>query len=118
MLQGRRILVVEDEMVVLMNIEDVLKDNGCTHITAAATVEQALGVLDTLSFDAAVLDVNLGGELSHPVADELLARGIPFVVSTGYGKLALDGSYKDQPLLIKPYRDDALLKALTQLLGK
>lgn len=104
-------------MMVLLNIEDVLKDHGCTRITAVATVEQALTVLDTLPFDAAVLDVNLNGKTSHPVADELSAKGIPFVVSTGYGQLALDGSYKNQPVLMKPYRDDALLSALTQLLG-
>jgi len=118
MLQDRSILVVEDEMMVLMNIENMLKDHGCTSITAAATIEQALTVLDTLSFDAAVLDVNLDGKTSHPVADELSAKGIPFVVSTGYGQLDLDGSYKNQPVLIKPYRDEALLRALTQLLGR
>lgn len=105
-------------MMVLMNIEDVLKDHGCARITAAATVEQALAVLDTLSFDAAVLDVNLDGKTSQPVADELLAQGIPFVVSTGYGQLALDGSFKNRPVVMKPYRDEALLRALTQLLGR
>lgn len=105
-------------MMVLMNIEDVLKDHGCTRITAAASVEHALAVLDTQSFDAAVLDMNLDGKTSHLVADELSAQGIPFVVSTGYGQLDLDGSYKNQPVLTKPYRDDALLRALTQLLGR
>jgi CheY-like chemotaxis protein len=116
--QGRSILVVEDEMLVQMNIEAVLRDHGCTCIAAAATVDQALAALNTQSFDAAVLDVNLGGKTSHPVADELGARAIPFVVSTGYGQLALDGTYKDQPVLMKPYRDEALLKALTQLLNR
>lgn len=105
-------------MMVLMNIEDVLQDHGCTRIAAAATVEQALAVLNTHSFDVAVLDVNLDGKTSQPVADELVARGIPFVVSTGYGQLALDGNYEDHPVLTKPYHDDALLKALTQLLGR
>ncbi len=117
MLQGRSILIVEDEMMVLMNIEDVLKDHGCTHIAAAATVEQALAVLEGHSFDAAVIDVNLDGRTSHPVADELSAQSIPFVVSTGYGQLALEGSYQNHPVLIKPYRDEALLKAINQLLG-
>ncbi len=118
MLQGRSIFVVEDEIMVLINIEDILKDHGCTRITSAATVEQALEILETLSFDAAVLDVNLDGKTTHPVADELSAQGIPFVVSTGYGQLALDGSYKNQPVLMKPYSDEALLRALTQLLGR
>ncbi|MDQ3247029.1 MAG: response regulator [Pseudomonadota bacterium] len=118
MLQGRSIFVVEDEIMVLINIEDILKDHGCTRITSAATVEQALEILETLSFDAAVLDVNLDGKMSHSVADELSARRIPFVVSTGYWEDALDGRYRNQPVLRKPYRDDALLNALAQLLGR
>ncbi len=103
-------------MLVLMNIEAVLTDHGCTRITAAATVEQALAALSTQSFDVAVLDVNLGGETSQPVAEDLCARAIPFVVSSGYGQL--DGNYKNQPVLMKPYPDEALLKALTHLLGR
>ncbi len=105
-------------MFVLWNIEDVLKDHGCTRITAAASVEEALGILDTLSFDAAVIDVNLDGKMSHPVADKLSAQGIPFVVSTGYGELTLEGSFQNHPVLMKPYRDEALLQALAHLMGE
>lgn len=118
MLQGCSILVVEDEMMVLLNIEYMLKDHGFTRIASAATVEEALAVLKTQSFDAAIVDVNLDGKTCHPVADELSARSIPFVVSTGYGELALEGSYQNHLVLMKPYRDEALLKALTQLLGR
>ena len=103
-------------MLVLMNIEAVLKDHGCTRITAASTVEQALAAISTQSFDCAVLDVNLGGITSHSVAEELCARAIPFVISSGYGQL--DGNYKNQSVLMKPYPDEALLKALTQQLGR
>ncbi len=105
-------------MFVLWNIEDVLKDHGCTRITAAASVKEALSLLETLTFDAAVIDVNLNGETSHPVAEELSAKGIPFVVSTGYGERTLDGSYQNHPVLMKPYRDGALLNVLSQLLGR
>ena len=61
LLSGRRVLVVEDEMMILMIIEDMLADLGCESVTAAATVHQALAVIDTQVFDAAMLDVSLSG---------------------------------------------------------
>ncbi len=105
-------------MMVLMNIEDVLRDHGCTRIASAGTVEEALAVLDSHSFDVGILDVNLNGKTSHPVADDLTARGVPFVICTGYGQRALGDNYENRPVLTKPYPDDALLKALTKLLGR
>jgi len=117
LLRGRSILVVEDEMMVLMNIEDVLRDHGCTRIASAGTVEEALAVLESESFDAGILDVNLNGKTSHPVADKLSDRGVPFVICTGYGQVALGNDYENRPVLTKPYPDDALVKALTQLLA-
>jgi CheY-like chemotaxis protein len=65
LLTGRRILVVEDEMIVLMLIEDVLTACGCESVTAAATVDQALALIDAQSFDVAMLDVNRPQELCH-----------------------------------------------------
>jgi CheY-like chemotaxis protein len=82
-LTGRRILVVEDEMLVLMNIELALTDLGCSTILAAATVSQALALLSQHDVDIAIIDVNLAGENSYPVADVLSKRGIPFAFSTG-----------------------------------
>ena len=87
LLSGRRVLVVEDEMMILMIIEDMLADLGCESVTAAATVDQALALIDAQVFDAAMLDMNLNGNKSHAVADALAARGVPFVFSTGYSGL-------------------------------
>ena len=84
LLSGRRVLVVEDEMMILMMIEDMLADLGCESVTAAATVDQALALIDAQTFDAAMLDMNLNGNKSYAVADALAARGVPFVFSTGY----------------------------------
>ncbi len=117
LLSGTSILVVEDEMMVLMNLEDVLREQGCTDIVAAATVDRAIALLGARSFDLAILDVNLDGKRSDGVAEALSNRGIPFVVSTGYGQPALGGSYSDRRVLMKPYRDEALVKAVVQLLG-
>ena len=70
-LSGRTVLVVEDEMLVLMNTEDMLADLGCESVTAAATIAQALAMIAAQSFDLAILDMNLKGSKTHPVADAL-----------------------------------------------
>jgi CheY-like chemotaxis protein len=64
MLVGKRVLVVEDEMLVMMAIEDMLADLGCTSVTAAATVDKALALIEAEEFDLAILDVNLDGRRS------------------------------------------------------
>ena len=115
-LAGRRILVVEDEMLVLMSIETSLDDLGCT-ATSVGTVDDALAKLADTSFDAAMLDVNLRGEQSYPVAEALAHRGIPFVFSTGYGHHAERPEFADRPVLRKPYLKDHLVAALSALIG-
>jgi CheY-like chemotaxis protein len=83
LLSGRRVLVVEDEMLVVMMIEDMLADLGCKSVTSAATVDKSLALINAQVFDAAILDINLNGNDSRPVAEALSARGVPFVYSTG-----------------------------------
>ena len=117
LLSGRRMLIVEDEMLVLMDMEDTLADLGCASV-AAATVKQALTLIDAQTFDAAMLDMNLNGDQTHVVADALAARGVPFVFSTGYvGHVMWDG-YCDRPVLRKPFRSTDLVEALTRLLAR
>jgi CheY-like chemotaxis protein len=116
LLSDRRILVVEDEMLVLMNIEYLLADLGCESVTAAATVDQALALLEAQVFDAAVLDVNLNGCESYPVADALEARGVPFAFSTGYSGEDMRDEFRDRPVLRKPYQREGLVQILTSLL--
>ena len=82
-LAGRRILIVEDEMVLLMTIEDMMADLGCKSVTSASTVDKAASLADGQVFDAAILDMNLNGNTSRRVADTLVARGEPFIVCTG-----------------------------------
>jgi CheY-like chemotaxis protein len=116
LLSGRRVLIVEDEMLVLMNIEFMLADLGCEYVTAAATVDQALAQLEAHDFDAAVLDVNLNGDDSYAVADALGARGVPFAFSTGYSDEGMREGYRDRPMLRKPYQREGLVRILTRLL--
>jgi CheY-like chemotaxis protein len=117
LLSGRRVLVVEDEMMVLMLIEDMLADLGCESVTAAATVDQAFVLIDAQVFDAAMLDMNLNGHKSHAVADALAARGVPFVFSTGYSSLDMNDGYGDRPVLKKPFHYEELVEVLTRLLS-
>lgn len=116
LLSGRSILVVEDEMLVLMSIETMLEDLGCTDVEATATVPGALQLLKECSFDAAMLDVNLNGETSYPVADALIAAGIPFVFSTGYADRGDRQDLACRPVLRKPYVCAELAAKLEQIL--
>jgi len=107
-LSGRNILLVEDEMMLLMLIESMLGELGSQSVSAAATVRQALELINGQVFDAAMLDVNLNGETSFPVADALAARGIPFLFSTGYGIDGLTERFRDRPVLKKPFQYEEL----------
>jgi CheY-like chemotaxis protein len=113
---GRRVLLVEDEMIVACLLEDMLADLGCTVVGPAASVDQALAMIDAEAIDVAVLDVNLNGQMSYPVADALAARGVPFAFSTGYHKDRLLENYRNVPALQKPFHLSELTDMLTKLL--
>jgi CheY-like chemotaxis protein len=115
-LSGRRVLVVEDEMIVAWLLEDMLTELGCTVIGPAASVDRALAMIEAEAIEVALLDVNLNGELSYPVADALIAQGVPFVFSTGYDKDRLRDGYRTFPVLQKPYHQSELNGALAKLL--
>ena len=117
-LSGRRVLVVEDETMVAWLLEDMLADLGCAVVGPAARVNQALAMLDAEAIDAAVLDVNLNGQMSYPVADALAARGVPFVFSTGYSGLDMRDGYRDRPVLKKPFPYEELVEVFTRLLSR
>ncbi|HVG47149.1 MAG TPA: response regulator [Rubellimicrobium sp.] len=114
---GKRILVVEDEMIVAMLIEDILMDGGATVVGPAARVAKALDLLGTEPVDAALLDVNLAGENTMPVAQELRRRGIPFAFATGYGAAGLPDGFASQPLLQKPFQERDLQEVMTRVLA-
>ena len=103
-------------MLVLMMAEDMLADLGCEAVTRAATVKQALMLIETGVFDAALLDMNLGGDKSSPIADALAARHVPFIFATGYTSENMREGYRDRPVLKKPFRYEDLSGALTRLL--
>lgn len=113
-LSGRRVLVVEDELFVSMALEDMLTDLGCEVIGPAAHLDEAVAMIGSERFDAALLDVNLDGQPSYPVADLLLAASVPILFSTGYHKLS--NGYQRLPHLRKPFAKKDLEAALTAIL--
>lgn len=117
-LAGLRVLVVEDEMMVSMLIEDMLGDLGCQVVGPAARLDEALTLAETADLDCAVLDVNLGGESTFPVADLLREKGAPFAFATGYGDAGLREIDRASPVLQKPFREIDLRRVLETLAVK
>lgn len=116
-LSGQRILIVEDEAVIAMLLEDQLEELGCVVVGAASSVADALAEIEREAIDAVVLDLNLRGEHSYPIAEALTAQGTPYLFITGYGSQGLDPEYQDKPVLQKPFNSSALQQALAGLLG-
>jgi CheY-like chemotaxis protein len=111
----KRILIVEDDALIAMLLEDMLMELGHDIVAVAARLPQALEMVDSLEFDAAILDLSLAGQNSYPVADALEVKNIPYLFATGYGAGAIDGAYADRQTLKKPYQMDDLEKALSAL---
>ncbi|PNG25761.1 response regulator [Methylocella silvestris] len=99
-----RVLVVEDEALISMLIEDMLADIGCKCVEVAPSVEAALEALARIRPDFAMLDINLNGKRSFPIADVLMSRAIPFVFLSGYGSRGLEPGYVGAKVLQKPFQ--------------
>ena len=97
-------------------LEDTLAELGCAVVGPAAGVKEALAMIEEKVIDVAVLDVNLNGEMSYPIADALVVRGVPFVFSTGYDKDRMPDGYQIFPVLQKPYHASELSDMLAKLL--
>jgi DNA-binding response OmpR family regulator len=96
-LQGTRVLVVEDEAMLSLSLEDMLRDLGCVVAGTAARLDDAMTMARTADFDVALLDVNLGGKRVDPVAETIRERGTPIIYVTGYGKTAASGFVLEKP---------------------
>lgn len=115
-LQGKRVLLVEDEFLVALDIEAELEDRGAS-VICASTLAQARAKAETDVFDVAVLDLNLHGEASYPVADLLHERHIPFLFHTGQGeKTALARRYPGVTVCSKPCDGSSLVGSLRRVI--
>ena len=113
----RRALVVEDEYLVAMLVEDMLHALGYDVGEIAQDLAAATKAAEQGDFDVAVLDVNLEGAFSNPVADILKRRGIPFIFATGYGQAGPHETFEGTPALQKPFDEDGLRRALSEVMG-
>jgi CheY-like chemotaxis protein len=111
-LEGRTILVVEDDYMIASVLIDVLEDAGARVVGPLSYVQEAVDFIERgdARLDGAVLDVNLHGERSYPIADRLIARGIHLVFVTGYD--SLEAAYRSYPRCQKPFEGEALISAL------
>jgi len=116
-LHGLSVLVVEDEPIISLLLESMLRDLGCDDVWYASGVEAALEILAQRTPDAAVLDVNLAGEPAYPVARRLAAVAVPFVFATGYGAGGIDREWNTRPVIQKPFHYEMLAAALASALG-
>ncbi|MDE2405932.1 MAG: GAF domain-containing protein [Sphingomonadales bacterium] len=108
-------LVVEDNMLIAMEAEDLLRELGCARCELAGSVDGALALIARHDFAFALLDVNLGHETSGTVAEALRARGVPFAVASGYGEAeAVDPRYGGAPVVTKPYAAADLAAAVAR----
>jgi CheY-like chemotaxis protein len=115
-LEGKCILIVEDEALLALTLADELSLLGCSSVGPFTTLGHAMQAVRDLEFDAAIVDVNLGGQFVYPVADELLARGVPFVFLTGYARSTLPERLQACPHLLKPYNPVLLERELSRLM--
>jgi CheY-like chemotaxis protein len=117
-LRNRRILVVEDEFVIAVDLQHRLEISGAVVIGPASSVESAVAIIESeASLDAAVLDMNLGGKMAYPVADALVARRLPFVFTSGYAEGMLRDRYPNAVNCDKPYEFRTLAMALEGVLS-
>jgi CheY-like chemotaxis protein len=112
---AKRVLVVEDEMLIGMLLEDMLADLGHQVAAVVPRLKDALAAVDRETYDLAILDVHLQGESAFPVAEALIAKGMPFVFATGYGERGLPETYRGRPVLQKPFAKDDLERVLKTL---
>lgn len=114
-LQGLKVLVVEDEFLVATLIQNYLENAGCVVSGPIPRLAEAVDAAKVDACDAAVLDVNLGGQRVFPVADILSQRRIPFVFVTGYGAGLLPGEHRGRPTLRKPFKSEELVSTVSHL---
>lgn len=118
-LRDLRILVVEDEFLIAMNLVDALENAGSFVLGPVASVAKAISKIESEAhIDAAVVDVNLGGLLAFPVADMLVARKIPFIFTSGYEDNVLKTRYSQVKNCLKPYHFRAMEEALVEAMSR
>src|SRR3954464_6642006 len=114
-LRGRRILVIEDSPVVAPFTVDILDELGCEVVGPAPNMALAREMVEGGDFDAALVDVHIRGERAFPLCELLEAKGVPFVLTSGYADWSMPEKWDDRPRLQKPYTIEQVEGALSGL---
>jgi CheY-like chemotaxis protein len=117
-LERKRVLVVEDSPVVAPFTADLLEELGYSVIGPAPNMAAARELIEAEAFDVAIMDIHIRGERVFPLCDALAAKGVPFLLTSGYADWQIPEKWKDRPRLQKPYTIDAVEAALAGLLAK
>lgn len=113
-----RILIAEDEFLVSLLLEQDVTDAGYGVVGPFTRFADALDAVHGGDFDLALLDINMNGHMAYPLADELLARELPFIFLSGYGAQDLPERFRDCPRITKPYDTSTLLREIARLVGQ
>jgi DNA-binding response OmpR family regulator len=116
-LDGRRIMVVEDEVLIAMLIEASLQDHGCEVVGPFARLHEALRAAKDEKLHAAIMDVNLAGERVFPVAEILWRRSVPFLLLSGYGEAVLPEDRRYWKLQSKPFEMNRVLATVSEMIA-
>lgn len=116
LLKGTRVLIIEDEPLVTLDIEMHLTGAGCGVVGPAPSIDRAIRLIEMGEFDFALVDANLHGEQVEPVAEMLVERDIPFCFATGYGRDGLPEKFRAYPVLAKPFSGEQMLAQIAQIL--
>ncbi len=113
--QGKRVLVIEDEVLIAMVLEDMLDILGHRVVASPTTLADAEAAIGAGGFDLVIADVNLGTEPIFPLADRIRAAGVPLIIATGSHPDTLPARFADVPVLEKPYALPAIESAFAQI---
>ena len=117
LLEGLRILVVEDNLLLAEVTKLLLEDSGCQVVGPAGWLQRGLELAEHEPLDGALLDINLNGRLCFPICDVLVRRAIPFCFVTGYSHLDLiPGQYREAPVIAKPFDPERLRSVIDNML--
>lgn len=112
------VLIVEDQYLVARDLARTLREAGAVIVGPAQDMAHARELLASADPAGAILDINLADGTSYALADELAARGVPYLFVTGYGNAAIEPRYRHVPMISKPFTDDALIDLARQTFGK
>lgn len=107
-----RFMIVDDEMIIALDLESMLQDLGHTVVETVNRLDRGMELAKTSDIDMAILDINVRGQLSFPIAQILRNRRVPFIFASGYGERGLIEGFRDELVLTKPYDTESLRRIL------